>query len=325
MSRHIVFGTGQIGRLVTEQLVALGLDVAAVNRSGRDAVPGADLIAGDASDPDFTIRVAEGADAVYFCVNATSYDRWPDQFPPMQRAVLAGAQAAGARLVVLENLYAYGPVGGRDLVESMHARPTSAKAATRAAMTEELLAAHRAGLVEVAIGRASDYFGPRTTQSALGANVFDAALTGRTAQIMGNPRLPHSYSYSPDVAAGLVILGTRPGATGQVWHLPVAQARSTRQIIDHVYGLAGHRPRVLAAGRVTLHVVGLIRPAMREYRHTLYQFTDRWVVDDSKFRTAFGDHSTSLDTALADTLRWYRDHPTRTSQATLRDARPSRP
>jgi len=325
MSRHIVFGTGQIGRLVTEQLVALGFDVVAVNRSGRGAVPGADLVAGDATDPAFTTRIAEGADAGYFCLNATAYDRWPQQFPPMQRAVLAGAQAAGARLVVLENLYAYGPVGGRDLVETMQARPTSAKAATRAAMTDELLDAHRAGRVEVAIGRASDYFGPGTTQSALGANVFGAALTGRTAQVMGDPGLPHSYSYTPDVAAGLVILGTRPGATGQVWHLPVAQARSTRQIIDQVYRLAGHRPRSLAAGRTTLRLVGLFKPAMREYRHTLYQFTDRWVVDDGKFRAAFGEHNTPLGTALAATLRWYRDEATGTPDRHLRDARPSRP
>ena len=41
---------------------------------------------------------------------------------------------------------------------------------------------------------------------------------------------------------------------------------------------------------------------MREYLHTLYQFTDRWVVDDTKFRTAFGDHATPLDDALATTL-----------------------
>jgi hypothetical protein len=37
---------------------------------------------------------------------------------------------------------------------------------------------------------------------------------------------------------------------------------------------------------------------MREYLHTLHQFTDRWVVDD----TAFGDRCTPLNDALA----WYR-------------------
>ena len=52
---------------------------------------------------------------------------------------------------------------------------------------------------------------------------------------------------------------------------------------------------------------GLVKPAMREYLHTLYQFTDPWVVDDSMFRASFGVNSTPLDDALAATLQWYRE------------------
>jgi nucleoside-diphosphate-sugar epimerase len=315
MTRHIVFGTGQVGRHVAEQLLNLGIDVAAVNRSGRADIDGVEVIAGDATDQAFTTRVTAGADVVYFCLNASNYSRWAEEFPPLQRGVLAGAHAAGARLVVLDNLYAYGPTHGRDLVETLPAHPASAKAATRAVMTAELLEAHRTGRVEVAIGRASDYFGPGTIESALGEAVFGTALTGRTAQVMGNPDLRHSYSYTPDVAAALITLATQPAATGSVWHLPVAETRTTRQIIERVYGLAGHRPRCFAAGHTTLRLAGLIKPAMREYLHTLYQFTDRWVLDDTKFCTAFGDHTTPLDDALATTLQWYRDaagsqHPT---------------
>lgn len=306
MSRHIVFGTGQIGRLVATQLVELGHDVIAVNRSGRGEIQGADIVAGDATDPDFTTRICVGADVVYFCLNATNYATWTEEFPPLQRGVLAGAEAAGARLVVLDNLYAYGPTGGQDLVETMAAKPTSEKATTRAAMTDELLAAHRAGRVEVAIGRASDYFGPGAAHSALGETVFGTALTGRTAQVMGNPDQLHSYSYTPDVAAALVILGTEPAATGEIWHLPVAPARTTREIINEVYGLAGNKPRCVAAGATTLRLIGLVKPVMREYLHTLYQFDERWVVDDSKFRAAFGVQATPLDDALAGTLQSYR-------------------
>ena len=307
MSRHVVFGTGQVGRPLVEQLVAHGHDVVAVNRDGRGDLPGAQVVGGDATDSSFTTEVCTDADVAYFCLNATSYDRWHDEFPPLQRGVLAGAAPAGARVVVLDNLYAYGPPGERPLVETMAANPTSRKAATRAAMTQELLAAHAAGRVEVAIGRASDYFGPGAVRSALGENVFGTALTGRTARVMGDQDQPHSYSYTPDVAAGLITLGTAPAAAGQIWHLPVAEARTTRRIIDDVYALAGTRPRTLAAGRTTLRALGLVRPAMREYLHTLYQFTDPWLVDDSKFRAAFGAHATTLDYALPATFDWYRD------------------
>ena len=60
MTRHVVFGTGQIGRLVVAQLAHDGIDVTAVNRSGRGTIPGVDIVAGDATDPAFTARVAAG-------------------------------------------------------------------------------------------------------------------------------------------------------------------------------------------------------------------------------------------------------------------------
>ena len=306
MSRHVVFGAGQIGRPLIEQLAGQGHHVIAVNRRGG-AIPGVDVVAGDATDAAFTTQICAAADAVYFCLNAGNYARWAEEFPPLQQGVLDGASRAQARLVVLDNLYAYGPPRGRRLVESMAANPTSAKSATRAAMTDRLLTAHRTGQVEVSIGRASDYYGPGATQSALGETVFAPALTGGMAQVMGDPDQPHSYSYTADVAAALATLGTAPGATGQIWHLPVTDPHTTRELVAEIYRLAGHKPRLLAAGRMSLRVLGLIKPEMREYLHTLYQFTAPWVVDDGKFRAAFGLRATALDEALSASLAWYRD------------------
>jgi nucleoside-diphosphate-sugar epimerase len=308
--RHVVLGTGQVGHPLVEQLVAAGHEVVAVNRKGRGTFPGASVVGGDASDTAFTTQVCAGADVVYFCLNAMNYDRWAEEFPPLQRGVLAGAANADARLVVLDNLYAYGPPEGRPLVETMVANPTSAKSATRAKMTQELLAAQAAGKVQVVIGRASDYFGPGATRSALGETVFGAALAGKTAQVMGDPTQVHSYSYTPDVAAALITLGTAPDTTGQAWHLPVAETRTIREVVERVYDLAGHKPRLLAAGHLTLRVLGLVKPEMREYLRTLYQFTAPWVVDDAKYRAAFGDRATPLDEALATTLTWYADRAT---------------
>jgi nucleoside-diphosphate-sugar epimerase len=306
MSRHVVFGTGQVGRHLISRLAALGHHVVAVNRHGG-AVGDAEVITGDATDAAFTTAVCAGADSVTFCLNASTYAGWAKEFPPLQRAVLTGAANAGARLVVLDNLYAYGPPRGHSLVETMAANPTSRKSATRAAMTDALLRAHQQGQVEVAIGRASDYYGPGATNTALGENVFDRALTGRTAQVMGDPDQPHSYSYTPDVAAGLATLATAAGTTGRIWHLPVGETRSTRQLVGDIYRLAGHRPRLMAAGGTTLRAIGIVKPAMREYLHTLYQFTQPWVVDDNAFCSTFDVRATPLDQALTTTLAWYRD------------------
>jgi nucleoside-diphosphate-sugar epimerase len=306
MSAHVVFGTGQVGSHVVTQLLSAGHVVTAVSRHGRQPFAGATNVAGDATDPAFTTEVSAGAEVIYFCLDAPDYRRWPEQFPPLQRGVLAAAQAVGARLVVLENLYGYGPVGGRTLEESLPLAATSAKGRTRATMTRELLELHERGTVEVAIGRASDYFGPGATHSALGELVFDAALRGKAAQVMGDPDRPHTYSYTPDVAAGLITLGTDPRAVGEVWHLPVSETWTTRQVIHHLCALAGTRPRLFAAGRTSLRLYGLLKPEMREYLHTLYQFTEDWRVADDRFRGTFGDLSTPLAEALATTLAWYQ-------------------
>jgi nucleoside-diphosphate-sugar epimerase len=124
---------------------------------------------------------------------------------------------------------------------------------------------------------------------------------------MGKPDRLHSYSYTPDVAAGLIVLGNHPSAVGSVWHLPIAETWTTREVIEKVFSLNGTKRRSFAAGRTSLRLYGLIRPEMREYLHTLYQFTDDWVVSDAKFRATFGDRSTPLVDALAATVDWYRD------------------
>jgi nucleoside-diphosphate-sugar epimerase len=128
---------------------------------------------------------------------------------------------------------------------------------------------------------------------------------------MGNPDLAHSYSYAPDVAAGLVALGTAHAASGEIWHLPIAETLTTRKFIDAIYNAVPNSPRLTAAGRTVLALVGLVKPELRELRHTLYQFSEPWVVDDTKFRTSFGDLSTPLTSAIESTLDWYRHNPTK--------------
>jgi nucleoside-diphosphate-sugar epimerase len=310
MSRHVVLGTGQIGAHVASQLLDSGNDdVVVVSRSGRSVPTGARSITGDLTNATFATTAADGATVIYFCLNAPNYHSWPAEFPPLQRAAVEAATRTGARLVVLENLYSYGPTGGRTLTEDLPAHASSAKAATRIEMTNELLEAHRRGNLDVTIGRASDFFGPRVTQSALGEQVMRPALTGKRAQVMGDPKQLHSYSYAPDVARGLVALGAEPAANGEIFHLPIAETVTTRQFVDAVYAAANHPTRLTAAGRTVLGVIGLVKPELKELRHTLYQFTEPWVVDDTKFRNSFGDMSTPLSTAIESTLRWYQDNP----------------
>lgn len=303
---QVIFGAGPVGLAVAEALTAGGQRVRLVHRSGNAAAPdGVEVLAGDASDPADTRRLCQGASVVYNCTNPP-YHQWPEKFPALQQGVLQGAAAAGARLVVMENLYMYGPTGGKPLTEDLPYNATTRKGRVRAQMAAELLAAHTSGKVRVTIGRASDFFGPRVLESAMGERVFAALLAGKPAQVLGNPDLPHTYTYVPDIGKALVLLGQRDEALGQAWHIPAAETLSTRRFIEKIASVAGMQPRVQAAPRLLLQGLGLFNPSVRELIEMLYEFEEPFVVDDSRFVRTFGNLATSLDTAIRATVDWYR-------------------
>src|SRR5215216_3302603 len=305
---HVIFGTGAVGMAVMDELVQKGTRrVRVVNRSGKARVPhGVEVVGGDATDEAFTREASQGASGVYFALNPP-YDKWPELFPPLQAGVLEGAASAGAKLIAMENLYMYGPTDGRTLTEDLPYAPNTRKGAVRARMSEELMEAHRSGKVRVAIGRASDAFGPRVLVSAAGEQVFGRVVEGKSAQVAGDPNQPHTYTYVPDIGRGLVTLGEREEALGQVWHLPSPETGTTRQFVEMIFEEVGKPARLQAAPKILLRAIGLFNPAIRETIEMLYEFEEPFVVDHSRFEQAFGEHATPLREAIQRTVRWYRE------------------
>src|SRR5215208_3596334 len=304
---HVIFGTGAVGMAVMEELVRRRTRIRMINRSGRARVPhGVEVVGGDATDEGFTREASEGASVVYFTLSPPYY-KWPELFPPLQAGVLAGAAAAGAKLIAMENLYMYGPTGGRPITEDLPYAANTRKGRVRARMSQELMEAHKSGRVRVAIGRASDFFGPGALESAAGEQVFGRAVEGKSAQLLGDPDQPHTYTYVPDIGKGLVILGEREQALGRAWHLPSPETVTTRQFVEMIFEEVGKPARVQAAPKIVLRALGLFNPAIRETIEMLYEFEEPFVVDDSRFEREFGEQATPLMEAIQRTVRWYRE------------------
>ncbi len=308
--RHVIFGTGAIGLATLDALRARGEQVRMVNRSGSASVPDdVEVVGGDAADPAFTTAVTQGAQVVYQTLNPP-YHLWEEQFPALQAGVLAAAQSHGARLVSVENVYMYGRPNGRPLTEDRAHDAHTRKGRLRSAMSRELIASHEAGRVEVAIGRASDYFGPRGgAQSNLGDRVFPAALAGRTATVLGDPDQPHTYTFIPDIGEGLAVLGEHPDATGRAWHLPNdPDTRTTRELVDLAFHLAGHpRTRLRQAHPLLLRALAIRNPTVREILEMQYQFEEPFIVDSTTFTSRLGMSATPLIDAVERNLATYRN------------------
>jgi nucleoside-diphosphate-sugar epimerase len=308
-AKYVIFGTGPLGLSVLDALVERGKnDLILVNRSGQleEALPeGVEIVSGEATDPQQVAAICSGAEVVFHCAQP-GYTEWPEKFPPITEGILQGVSQTKARLVFGDNLYMYGPVDG-PIHEKLPYRATGRKGKTRAAMAARLLEAHQAGEVQVAIGRGSDFFGPRVTDSAIGELVFDAALHGKTVNLLGDIDQPHSYTYIKDFGRALVELGTSPTALGQAWHVPNAQALSTRGFIELIERELGNPIKTRAAGNGSLTLLGLFVPELREMKEMLYEFEEPFVVDSSKFEDQFDTQATPIDEAVRETLAWYRE------------------
>lgn len=305
MPENVIFGTGPLGLAVARRLMSLDKEVRLVNRSGSLAgLTGVEVLAADASDPAAARIACDGARTVFHCATH-SYGQWQNVLPPIMNGIIEGAAAAGARLVYGDNLYAYGRVDG-PIREDLPYRPVGPNTKARAEVATALMNAHASGKVRATIGRASDFYGPRARQSKAGDGIFGRVLAGKPAQVIGNPDVPHTLTFIDDFGSGLVTLSQEDRALGEVWHVPNAETLTTRQFIEMVFGQLGKEPKLQPVPRIVLNLLGLFVPPMAAVNETMYQSNRPWVVDHSKYLSAFGGQPTPHEAAIARTIAWYR-------------------
>jgi len=303
---HVVIGgAGGTGAALVAELLRRGHRVRSVSRRGTPGPAGTEAVAADVSIRSQALDATRGAAVIYQAAQP-AYHRWTADFPPMQAALLAAAEAHNSKLIMADNLYLYGPVEG-SMREDTPPHPVGKKGHLRAQLAEELLATHRAGRVRVAIGRSSDYFGAGGANSTLGEFLFDAAVKGNTTRWLGSLDVQHAVSYLEDMAVGLATLGERAEADGQIWHLPVNATLTGREFLTTVWRAVGQPPRIGSVGRLMVRIGGLFSPRTRELNETLYQWERPFLVDDTKWQRAFGPYQpVPLEEAVERTLTWFR-------------------
>ncbi len=305
---NVILGSGAIGLAVMRQLAERGRQVRIVSRGGRTRAPnGVQVVAADIFDVEARSSAVQGASVIFNCLNPP-YTKWPELFPAMQQAAIGAAEDSGARLVVVENLYGYGRVTG-PMTEQTPLMATTKKGQVRARMTTDLMEAHGKGRIRATVARGSDYFGPHGLTSAMGSPVFYPMLAGKKVSVVGDPDVPHTYTYLDDFATALVTLSDRDEALGEVWHVPNAETLTTRQFLEVAFEEAGAEPRIGTTPKLMLRLVGMFVRDIGEVVEMLYEFEEPFVVDSSKFTRTFGLDGTPIREALRATVRWFRENP----------------
>lgn len=304
--RHVVVGAGAVGAGVALRLAAAGHDVVVVTRSGsgpqHDRI---ERVAADASHAQRIGELAAGAHSIFNCANP-SYSTWATAWPPIQNALIAAAEASGARLITMGNLYAYGrdatPMAATDPHD-----PPSEKGAIRAAMWGQAIEAHQAGRIRTTEVRASDFFGPGVGEAAhLGDRFVPRLLAGKNVSIVGHPDTIHSWTYIGDVCDTVAAIGNDDRSLGRAWHVPTVAPATAIEMAKAICDGAGvEHQKVRQIPGVALRLAGLFSADIREMREMLYQFDRPFVIDAAETTEVFGLNATPLDAQVAATIASY--------------------
>ncbi|MFO6446314.1 NAD-dependent epimerase/dehydratase family protein [Erythrobacter sp. NE805] len=302
----LVIGYGPCGRETVERLHARGTPVrVAQRRRPADLPDGVGFTSCDVLDLAQLREAVAGAAQVVLTIGFAYEGRvWEEVWPRTMRNLLAACEEAGARLVFLDNLYMYGPQTA-PLVETMpltaHGRKPAARAAASRLWQEQ-------GRVRVASLRAPDFYGPGVTLSHLGATGLAAVAKGKLASFVFSPDVPHDYAYTPDIGRAIVtLLDAGDDAFGQVWHMPCAPTRTSRELLAMGAAAAGTKLRLFAIPPLLFALLAPFVPFLRELKEMRFQWDRPYHVDASKWRARFWSDVTPFETGVAATTASFRD------------------
>jgi nucleoside-diphosphate-sugar epimerase len=287
---HALFGaTGAVGKALAAKLARQGRPFRVVGRfeerlrrDFRLYEPLVEYCAADLSDSAAAARAAAGVATIFYTVGVP-YPQF-EQHPKLTRVALDAAAAAGVRHYVhLSTVYPYG-VPQQDFISESHPRnPTTFKGRMRKEQEDLVLAADNPQGMRTTLLRPPDFYGPDSELSYVRA-IFDAAVKGGTANVVGPIDTPHEFIFVPDLAETLVALSEKEEAYGKAWNVAGPGLITTRQFAELVFGAVHQKPRLRVAGRFILRVLGIFNPFLREVVEMHYLWTTPVKLDDARLR-----------------------------------------
>lgn len=304
---HVVFGAGPLGLAVMRQLLARGKRTWVVSSSGKVAVPSqVQVLRSDATDAASIAEICRWGAVIYNCAEVYFLD-WEEYLPRIQAGLVEGAALGGGKIVSAESTIIYGRVDG-PVSEDLALAPTTRKGRIRARLVKSLLDAHESGKVRATIGVSSDLYGPEVLSSAMGEPVFRSLVGLKKVWVAGKLDVPHTYTFIDDFAKGLVTLGEKDEALGEVWHIPSAETVTTGQFLDLASKEAQAAYNVGTIPSLFWKIAGIVDPMVGETAAEAYRFENPFVVSHGKYERAFGNETTAHEVALRRTIEWFRGY-----------------
>lgn len=278
---------GAIGTELAKELSLFTDKTRLVSRHPKKVNDTDELFPADLSDAMQVDKAVAGSEVVYLTVGFEyNLKVWQQKWPALMKAVIAACEKHHAKLVFFDNVYMYDRDYLHHMTEETPIKPTSKKGAIRAQIAKMLMDEVAAGKLTAQIARAADFISP--TNSVLIELGLKYLKKGKKALWMGNVHKIHTFTYTPDAAKAVALLGNTPEAYNQVWHLPTDKTPLTgKQWIALMAGELNVPPKYQVLPSFVMGLLGWFVPIMKEFKEMVYQYERDYVFDSSKFENYF--------------------------------------
>ncbi len=285
---HVILGAnGAVGMAIVKQLQLQNLPYRTVQRSmGSEPEHHrqADLL-----DPEETKNAIEGAAYVYLCTGLPYESKvWEMQWPLLMQNVINACVQHSAKLIFLDNMYMYGPAPlAVPYDESTPQQAFTRKGKVRKAVADMMLQAMQSGKLKGVIGRAADFYGPGATNSVLYFSFLERMLIGKAPQTLLKKGVVHTFASTTDVANAMVLLALDENNNGEVYHLPVGEAVTMDEMVNHFNEAFNTNLRPAYLPPFMVGILSLFIKPISEIKEMMYQFHQPYIMSWEKFKSRY--------------------------------------
>ena len=305
MIKFLITGaTGAIGSALVRLLAAEGEEVRAFVRDAekfKRLLPdvSAEVITGDALNPDDVRQAVDDVEVIFHCVNfpITQFERNLEA----AKVLIEAASEGKPHIVFPGNTWVFGRPARTPITPETPFNPPSPIARIKARVDEMLMGS---GL-PVTVVHLPDFYGPRVV-NPLVRPLFENALAGKDITFPAPVDVPHQFIYIDDAARALIAVAGREACFGKRYTVGGVGPITVRRFAELIYRAAGTRGRVRGMPPWLLRLLGLFSAEARAASGIMHVFAWDTTMDGSALRqdTGFAPQ-VGYEAGIRETVAWF--------------------
>ncbi|WP_078394131.1 SDR family NAD(P)-dependent oxidoreductase [Shouchella patagoniensis] len=298
--------SGGIGFALVQELVKRGVHVTAFARGEEklrhlyQEMKNVTIKVGDILNQKDLIEAVEGADTLFHAIGFP-YEKWANTHLPCMKKMIEAAKRNEARIVLADNIYAYGIQGDRPVDELAKKIPHTKKGKLRLEMEKTLLLSS----VPALIAHLPDLYGPNAENTLL-HETLNGAINKKKANYIGCPKKKREFLYTRDAAEAVVRLAEDHTCFNQNWNI-ASKPINGHALLQLISKQTNHSKGYRIVKRRMIRTLGLFSPFMREMVEMMYLTEQPVLLDGTKAANKLGKLPyTPFEEGIAETVSWMK-------------------